>query len=137
MTPLPLATSKRLPSGVTRTEVGYQPVGMKPSERLLPGRLISNTATIFTFALATNRNRSSGDNARLLGVEPGGEFGKSAAQIVSIFLPVAASSSVTVFRLALATKRILPDRFKTISFGCSSVCQRAMTWFDLRSITAT
>src|SRR5882672_4889792 len=71
MTPLPLATSKCLPSVVTRTEVGYQPTGMKPSERLWPGALTSNTATMLLSALATKRVRSSGESARLLGVEPG------------------------------------------------------------------
>src|SRR6478609_9384387 len=35
--PLPLAMSRCLPLGVTRTEVGYHPAGMKPSEWLLPG----------------------------------------------------------------------------------------------------
>src|SRR6267142_1080833 len=35
--PLPLAMRSFFPSGVTRTEVGYQPLGMNPSERLLPG----------------------------------------------------------------------------------------------------
>ena len=59
-------------------------------------------------ALATNRAFSSGDSARLLGVEPGGEFGYSAAMSVSTALPVSVSSTVTVLRLALATKRCLP-----------------------------
>src|SRR5436309_10690308 len=73
--PLPLATSRCLPSGVTRTLVGYQPTGMKPSERLLPGVLTSKTATRLLSALATKSVCSSGDNARLLGVEPGGDCG--------------------------------------------------------------
>src|SRR5437899_8622081 len=75
MSPLPLATSRRLPSGVTRTEVGYQPTGMNPSERLLPTVETSKTATVLMFALATNRIFSSGERARLFGVFPGGEFG--------------------------------------------------------------
>src|SRR2546421_12909990 len=75
MFPLPLATSNCRPSGVTRTEVGYQPEGMKPSERLFPGRLTSKTATALMLALATKRVRSSGESARLLGVEPGGASG--------------------------------------------------------------
>src|ERR1051326_2222325 len=58
MTPFPFATRRRLPSGVTRTDVGYQPTGMKPSERLLPGVLTSKTATTLMFALATNNVRS-------------------------------------------------------------------------------
>src|SRR5579863_5887404 len=70
--PFPFATSKRFPSGVTRTEVGYQPTGMKPSDRLLPMIETSKTAMLLLHALATNNVFSSGDKARLLGVEPGG-----------------------------------------------------------------
>src|SRR6266850_5603499 len=62
MVPLPLATSRCLPSGVTRTEVGYQPTGIKPSERLLPGALTSKTAIMLLSAFATKRVRSSGDS---------------------------------------------------------------------------
>src|SRR2546427_10691887 len=69
MIPFPLATNRRLPSGLTRTEVGYQPTGMKPSERLLPAMLTSNTATLLLSAFATKRVFSSGDSARLFGVE--------------------------------------------------------------------
>src|SRR5207249_1074254 len=72
MIPFPLATNRRLPSGVTRTEVGYQPTGMNPSERLLPATLTSNTAMLLLSAFATKRVFSSGDSARLFGVEPGG-----------------------------------------------------------------
>src|SRR5215469_15539521 len=86
--PLPLATRRCFPSGVTRTEVGYHPTGMKPSERLLPGLLASNTATKLLSAFATKRVFSSGDNATLFGVEPEGASGNSAAQIVSRGLPV-------------------------------------------------
>ena len=75
ITPLPLATSKCRPSGVTRTEVGYQPTGMKPRERLFPGVPTSKTATVLLSAFATNSVRSSGVSARLLGVEPGGACG--------------------------------------------------------------
>ncbi len=100
--PLPLATSRRRPSGVTRTEVGYHPTGMKPSDRLLRRTLTSKTATAFTLALATNSVFSSGDSARLLGVAPGGAWGKKAAQIVSRHWPAAVSKTETVFRLALA-----------------------------------
>src|SRR4051812_45811251 len=137
MTPLPLATRRCLPSGVTRTEVGYQPTGIKPSERLLPDVLTSKTATTLILALATNKVFSSGERARLLGVEPGGDWGYNAAQMVSMALPVSVFSTVTVFRLALATKSSLPERVSAISHGCSSVAQRATTLLDLRSITAT
>src|ERR1041385_3680058 len=75
MIPLPFATNRYLPSGVTRTDVGYQPTGMKPSERLRPGAATSKTATLLLSALATNRVFSSGDNAKLFGVDPGGNPG--------------------------------------------------------------
>src|SRR5579884_480902 len=51
--PLPFATRRCLASGVMRTEVGYQPTGMNPSERLLPMVETSNTATLLLQALAT------------------------------------------------------------------------------------
>src|ERR1043166_3309675 len=73
--PFPLATSRCLPSGVARTDVGYQPTGMNPSERLLPGVLTSKTATTLLSALATNNVRSSGESARLFGVLPGSACG--------------------------------------------------------------
>jgi hypothetical protein len=70
-------------SGVTRTEVGYQPTGIKPSAREWPMLLTSNTATLLLQALATNSFRPSGDSARLLGVEPGRAAGESEASSVS------------------------------------------------------
>ena len=73
--PLPFAISSLLPSGVSRTEVGYQPVGMKPIDRLWPRTLTSQTATVLIFALAMNSVRPSGESARLLGVEPEGDCG--------------------------------------------------------------
>src|SRR5437764_1586011 len=82
MIPFPLATNKRLPSGVTRTEVGYHPTGMNPSERLLPGALTSNTATLLLSPLATNSVFSPGERARLVGVQPVGEPGGSEAGTV-------------------------------------------------------
>src|SRR6185369_7111678 len=118
------------------TEVGYQPTGMNPSERLLPDSETSNTASALMFALATNRIFSSGERARLLGVDPGGDWGSSSATSVSIGFPVSVSSTVTVLRLALATKRCLPAALSNISLGCSSVAQRAVTLFVLRSMTA-
>src|SRR3954462_1528493 len=101
VSPLPLATSNCRPSGVTRTEVGYQPTGINPSERLLPITLTSKTATLLLQALATNNRVSSGDNATLFGVEPGGALGESEAYNVSTALPVSVSNTVTVFRFAL------------------------------------
>src|SRR5262245_10601683 len=81
--PLQFATSKCLPSGVTRTEVVYQPTGIKPSERLFPGALTSKTATLLLSAFATKRSESSGVRARLFGVEPGGASGYSEQVSVS------------------------------------------------------
>src|SRR5436190_23492360 len=75
MTPFPFAINRCLPSGVTRTEVGYQPAGIKPSERLLPGTVTSKTATTLLLALATKSIFSSAETARLFGVEPGGDCG--------------------------------------------------------------
>src|SRR5258708_30705535 len=83
MPPLPLAISSLRPSGVTRTEVGYQPLGMKPSDRLLPGSATSNTATAFSVALATNSSLSSGERARPAGGSPGGRLGGDPAAAVS------------------------------------------------------
>src|SRR5215510_11967242 len=103
MIPLPLATNRRLPSGVTRTEVGYQPTGIKPSERLLPATLTSNTARLLLSAFATKRVFSSGESAKLFGVEPGGRLGWSDAVSVSRGVPVPVSKSVTLFRAALDT----------------------------------
>src|ERR1044071_1095638 len=100
--PLPLATKRCLPSRVTRTEVGYQPTGMKPSERLLPRRETSKTATLLLQALATNNLSSSGDGARLFGVEPLNPSGCNAAQIVSRALPWSVSKTATVLRFAFA-----------------------------------
>src|ERR1019366_5515248 len=93
------------PSGVTRTEVGYQPTGINPSAWLLPTALTSKTATLLLQALATKSLVSSGDNARLFGVEPGSEVGANDASSVSTVLPEAVSKTVTVFRLALATNK--------------------------------
>src|SRR5579859_702434 len=119
--PLPLATRSCLPLGVTRTEVGYQPTGINPNERLLPGVLTSKTATRLLSALAMKSVCSSGEMARLLGVEPGGACGYREAEIVSTALPASVSKTLTVLRLALATKRYRPDRVRAISHGCSWV----------------
>src|ERR1035438_7655464 len=71
VSPFPLATSRCLPSGVTRTDVGYQPTGINPREWLLPELPTSKTATTLLSAFATKSTCSSGESARLLGVEPG------------------------------------------------------------------
>src|SRR3954463_3186391 len=115
--PFPLATSKCLPFGVTRTQVGYQPTGINPSERLRPGSETSNTETALMLAFATNSVRSSGDSARLFGVDPGGDRGSNSAISVSTTLPLSVSRTVTVLRLAFATKSSLPPCASSISFG--------------------
>src|SRR5262249_21760448 len=51
--PLPTPTRMFLPSGVTATLVGYQPVGMNPRTRLIFGSSISTQATQLLSALAT------------------------------------------------------------------------------------
>ena len=44
-----------------RTAVGYQPVGMNPSTSLVPGLVMSTTATVLLSALATSSRRPSGE----------------------------------------------------------------------------
>ncbi len=57
--------------------------------------------------------------------------------MVSRARPEAVSSTVTVLRLALATKSCLPERVRAISHGCSCTGQRAITWPESKSMTAT
>src|SRR3990170_5703176 len=59
--PLPLETNIFLP--VTFIFVGYQPTGIKPFERLLPGVDTSNTARQLLSALATYKVFSLADKA--------------------------------------------------------------------------
>ena len=135
--PLPLVTNSRRPSGVTRTEVGYHPVGMNPIDRLRPGCRTSKTAIALMLAFETKSKDSSGLRATLLGVEPGGESGSSSEARVSTQLPPAVSRTLMVLRLALATNRKLPARLRTISFGCSCTAHRASLRPELSSNTPT
>src|SRR4051812_12542383 len=73
--PLPLATNSVLPSCESRTEVGYQPVGMNPRGVLSPTSETFTTARLFVFALATNSTDPSGESASELGVHPAGARG--------------------------------------------------------------
>ena len=66
-----------MPSGVTATEVGYQPVGINPFTWLRLDWLMSITATQLLSALATNRVCPSGVMASASGVLPSGDFGNS------------------------------------------------------------
>jgi len=87
----------------TRTAVGYQPAGMKPSDLLAPTSLTLATATSLVLALATKRIWPSEVKESELGVLPGGALGSIAVPIVSTGLPSPVSKTETVFRLALAT----------------------------------
>src|SRR5262249_40012211 len=102
-TPLPLATKIRLPSLLALTEVGYQPVGMKPSTSLLPRLATSTTATSLLSAFAMWSVFSSGESATALGVLPMGDFGCSAVEIASISFICSVETTETVLLLALAT----------------------------------
>ena len=82
--PLPLATSSCLPSGVTRTDVGYQPTGIKPSGRLFPGFETSKTARLLLHALAIKAARHRAIKPGC-SVEPGGDAGKGADKVSIIF----------------------------------------------------
>src|SRR4051812_11655564 len=73
--PLPLAKYTFLSSGLKRTDVGYQPVGMKPSDLALARSETLNTDRLLASALATNNIWPSGVRARLFGVLPLGADG--------------------------------------------------------------
>ena len=101
--PLPLGSPYSvLPSAESRTEVGNQPVGMNPSGLLAPASLTFTTATSFVAEFATKSIDSSAVSASELGIEPAGAPGSMAVPIVSIGLFASRSTTVTVFRLALA-----------------------------------
>src|SRR6476469_6665525 len=75
MSPLPLATYSRPSTGLCRTEVGYQPVGMNPRGTAFPLSATLNTLRLLASALATSRIWASGISVRLLGVLPLGAVG--------------------------------------------------------------
>src|SRR5208337_2382069 len=108
--PLPLATQIALPLRANRTEVGYQPVGMKPSGVLAPGSLTLTTARLLVLALATSRIDSSAESASALGVQPAGAPESMAVPIVSMAFAATVSMTLTELRLALATYSTLPPR---------------------------
>ena len=66
--PLPTPIKTCLPSGVTATAVGYQPVGMNPFTWLRLGMAMSMTATLLLSALATKRVLPSARLPAQLGV---------------------------------------------------------------------
>src|SRR5262249_49699488 len=135
--PLPLATYSRLSAGLKRTDVGYQPTGMKPSGWALPRSATLKTATLLLSALATNSIWPAGVRHRLLGGLPTAAAGYSAQAIVSRPLPVSASRTLTRVELAQATNSVLPSGARVISVGCFSVGQAATGFFWSRSMTAT
>src|SRR5579872_3429428 len=81
--PFPLPMRIFLPSGLTPTADGYQPVGMKPATRLFPQREMSITQTSLLSALATYRVRLSGEIASASGVLPDGACGVRVVLTVS------------------------------------------------------
>ena len=134
--PLPLATTRVLPSLVTRTLVGNQPTGMNPSDLALPAVSTSNTATLLLLALATKSSSPSGESARLLGIEPGGAFGNNDAVSLSVTRPVAVSITLTELRFASATNS-RPSGASSISFGCAPTGHRATSAPVVASSTST
>src|SRR5207245_4939381 len=66
---LPFTTYSQPPSPLTLTELGYQPVGIKPATR--PVSLSSlTTAKAFVPPSVTYRVRSSGESAKAFGLLP-------------------------------------------------------------------
>ena len=78
-------TTTSVPEGSTRTAVGYQPAGMKPSTRLT-GSETSATAATLPSEQATKRRLPSGLNASAEGVMPNGSRGVMAMLIRSTTL---------------------------------------------------
>src|SRR5262249_6422028 len=64
----PFTTKRRLPSRLTATDSGYQPVGTRPTTRLLAPSATTDTAFVPPFV--TNRVFSSGESARKFGALP-------------------------------------------------------------------
>src|SRR3954452_19680262 len=96
---LALVTTRRLPSGVTDTAVGYQAVGMKP---MTSRASTSTTAIAFSPANATYSAWPSGLTPRPIGLEPFGPLGTSVTSTVAATLSVVVSITETVSELALA-----------------------------------
>ena len=86
---------------MTFTDVGYQPVGMNPNDRLLPGCATSNTARQLLSALATSSLFWA--RASPLGVLPAGALGYSDVTMVSSTFRVFTSITDTALSLAQAT----------------------------------
>src|SRR5262245_14874965 len=134
--PLPTPTSRFLPSGVTATAVGYQPVGMNPLTADRRGASTSITATQLLSALATKSVSPSGERARASGVLPSGAFGKRAVEIVSTTWPRLVSMTLTQLLDAQATNSRL-SLCRAIWFGCSPTGILRTTRISAGSITST
>src|SRR5262245_33159638 len=134
--PLPTPTNRFLPSGVTATAVGYQPVGTKPFTADFRGSSTSMTATQLLSALATYRVFPSGLRATASGVLPSGAFGKSDVTIVSVTCPRLVSMTLTQLLDAQATNS-RPALWRAIWFGCSPTGTLRTTRSSAGSMTST
>src|SRR5690349_18959908 len=115
---------------MVRTQVGYQPTGIKPFDLLLPGSVTSNTAIQLLSAFAIYKIFSSALKATLFVVEPGTELGYKAALSVSITLRCPIFTTDTLLSLALATYNHLPFFDKHISFGLSPTATLSVIFRD-------
>src|SRR5258707_73759 len=97
----PLALAIYNFESITRTTLGYHPVGIKPRELLDPGLLTSNVATQLLSALAINKVLSSLLKATELLVVPLNWVGYTAVFSVSSTLDFFRSITETVLSLAL------------------------------------
>ena len=111
---------------MTFNDVGYQPVGTKPNERLLPFSATLKTATQLLSALAISNLDSSDVSAKAFGVLPTGALGYSDALRVSVTCRLAKSIIITVLSLPQATYRYFPSRVWSRSLGFLAVGISAM-----------
>src|SRR5439155_797554 len=93
---LPFTTYRVLPSLLTLTLFGYQAVGIRPTTCPDPDGCSATTAMAFVPPLVTERARSSGDNARLLGFAPFGELPLPRTAGGAVTLKVAITRSLSV-----------------------------------------
>ena len=118
-----------------RTLVGYQPVGINPTDLLLPIFAISKTAKQLLSALAINKRLFFLSMAKLLVVEPLGAFGYSAASKISTILFFAISIIETLLSLALHTNKWV--LVMSISLGLSPTVIGGAQVFVFKSNTKT
>ena len=118
-----------------RTLVGYQPVGINPTDLLFPIFAISKTAKQLLSALAINKRLFFLSIAKLLVVDPLGAFGYSAASKISTTLFLARSIIETLLSLALHTNKW--ELVTSISLGLSPTVIGGAQVFDFKSNTST